>query len=160
MNSKEFEEKLLLINFEVLEREFQQAKNYFSSLQDKITCNEVEQKFPAFCFGNEEIRIKFPTYKIRVIDNQIEHEDLEKLLQGKGSFVIYEETNIIRIPSGENVHSIAIHCLENDLKTNKQTAEKIEKELIKKDIRFERCVASGHYCIPIEVDDEGYLSIK
>lgn len=160
MNSKEFEENLQLINFNLLEEEFQKAKKHFNDLQDKITCDEVEQKFPAFCFGNKEIRIKFPTYKIRVIDNQIEYKDLEQLLQGKGSFIIYEEINVIRIPFGEKVYSIAIHCLEKDLKTNEQTAKKIEKELIKKDIKFERCVTSGHYCIPIEVDDKGYLSIK
>lgn len=159
MNNQEFEEKLQSKNFDLLEREFQKAKNYFRYLQDKITCDEAEQKFPVCYFDNKKIGIKFPTYKIRVIDNQIEYKDLEKLLQGKVSFSIYPEENVFRC-SGEKVPSIAIYCLENDLKTNKQTAEKIEEELIKKDIRFERCVTSGHYCIPIEVDDEGYLSIK
>lgn len=160
MNSTEFEEKLQLSNFNLLEEEFQKAKKYFNDLQDKITSDELEKNFPAFCFGNQEIIIKFPTYKIRVIDNQIDYEDLERFLEGKGNFKIYEETNVVRRSSGENVYSIAIHCLENDLKTNTQTAEKVQKELIKNGVRFERCVTLGLYCIPIEVDDKGYLSIK
>lgn len=71
MNSKEFEERLQLKNFDELDQQYQKTKEFFLNLQEQITCNEVQQRFPAFCFCEREIRIKFPTYFIRIIDNQI-----------------------------------------------------------------------------------------
>ncbi|MCR0417200.1 hypothetical protein MKC71_06985 [[Clostridium] innocuum] len=157
MTSKEFEDKLQLKNFSELEEEFQKTKEYFENLQDKITCEEVSEKFPAFCFLKREIRIKFPTFKVRVIDNQIAYKDLKELLKGLGNFAIYEELNVLRVPSLEPVSSLAIHCLEVGLAANENIAEKIKKKLEENHIISERCVTSGHYCIPIEVDGAGYI---
>ncbi len=160
MNSKEFEERLQLENFEELENEFQKTKDFFLNLQEKITCEEVQQRFPAFCFCKQQIRVKFPTYFIRIIDNQISYSDLESLLSGQGNYFIYEETNVVRIPTLEPVHSLAIHCLETSLTENKKLAEKIENILKQNNIVSERCVSSGHYLIPIKVDDNGFVCIS
>lgn len=160
MNSKEFEENLQLKNFEELEQEYQKTKDFFLNLIENITCEEVPQRFPAFCFCKQEIRIKFPTYFIRIIDNQIDYSELENLLCGQGNFFIYEETNVVKIPSLEPVHSLAIHCLETSLAENKELAEKIESILAKRKIISERCVSSGHYVIPMQIDENGYIHIQ
>lgn len=49
LNSKEFEERLQLNNFSELETEFQKTKNFFEHLNEKIKCDEVSLRFPAFC---------------------------------------------------------------------------------------------------------------
>ena len=90
MTSKEFEECLQLKNFDVLEQQYQEAKKFFLNLHEQITYDEIEQKFPAFCLGKQEIRIKFPTFFIRIIDNQITYSQLEKLLKGQGNYFIYD----------------------------------------------------------------------
>lgn len=163
MNSQQFEDRLQLNNFEELEKEFQKTKNYFENLQSNtITCDEVQMKFPAFCFYNKEIRIKFPTYKIRVINNQISYEELEKLLDGQGNFIIDTEPNVFTFTEStlKQVNSIAINCVESTLKKNIATAQKIEEKLASEQIISERCVTSWHYSIPIEVDDNGYISLR
>lgn len=159
MNSKEFESKLQLDNFDLLEKEFQDTKKFFEQLQDNILSQDVSLKFPAFCFCGQEIRVKFPTYKIRIIDNQIGYANLNELLKGQGNFGIYEETNVVKLPSLQPVQSIAIHCLETDLKANTSTATRIEEILSKQNIQSERCVTSGHYCIQIRIDNEGFVHL-
>lgn len=159
MNSKEFEEHLQLKNFNDLEDQYQKAKEFFLNLKEKITCDEVSQRFPAFCFCNQEIRVKFPTIFIRIINNQISYSDLKNILAGQGNLCISVETNVVKIPTFEHVQSLAIHCLEISLSENEKLAEKIESILKQKNIMSERCVTSGHYLIPIEVDDSGYISI-
>lgn len=160
MNSKEFEENLQLKNFDELEQEYQKTKDFFLNLIENITCEEVPQRFPAFCLCKQEIRIKFPTYFIRIIDNRIDYSELENLLCGQGNFLIYEETNVVKISSLEPVHSLAIHCLESSLTENKELSEKIESILTKRKIISERCVSSGHYIIPMQIDENGYIHIQ
>ena len=160
MTSKEFEECLQLKNFDVLEQQYQEAKKFFLNLHEQITYDEIEQKFPAFCLGKQEIRIKFPTFFIRIIDNQITYSQLEKLLKGQGNYFIYEEPNVVRMPTLEPVHSLAVHCLETSLSDNKWLADRIENMLKGENIGSERCVSSGHYRIPIKVDENGYISLR
>ena len=160
MNSKEFEENLQLKKFGELEQEYQKTKDFFLNLIENITCEEVSQRFPAFCFCEQEIRIKFPTYFIRVIDNRIDYLELKNLLRGQGHFLICQETNVVKIPSLEPVHSLAIHCLETSLTENKELAEKIESILGKRKIISERCVSSAHYVIPMQIDENGYIQIQ
>ena len=105
-------------------------------MRDQITCEEVSQKFPAFCFYKQEIRIKFPTYFIRVINNQITYSELENLLAGQGNYIICEESNVIKLPTFEPVHSLAIHCLETSLSENQNLAEKIENLHIRSRHKF------------------------
>lgn len=159
MNSKEFDEQLQLKNFDKLEESYQHAKNFFLHLNDNITCVEVSQRFPAFCLYNREIRIKFPTYFIRIINRQIPCSDLEKLLNGQGNYYIYEEPNVIKLSTFEPVHSLAIHCLEPSLTENTTLAERIENILKQNNITTERCVSSGHYLIPIKVNENGYIKV-
>lgn len=159
MNSKEFENHLQLKNFEELDRQYKNAKNFFLNLQEQITCKEVSERFPAYCLFNQEIRIKFPTYFIRIINNQITYRDLEDLLEGLGNYFIYEEPNVIKRSTYESVPSLAIHCLETSLEDNTKLVEKIEEILKDKKIDFERCVSSGQYRIPIQVDEHGYISL-
>ena len=159
LSSKEFNEKLQLKNFKELEEEFQKAKIFFENLNYPIKCDDIESKFPAFCLFNEEIRLKFPTYKIRIINSKMNHNDLQKLLGNAGNFLIYEEANVRLLHSLEPVQSTAIHCLESSLSENESTADKIEDILNKNRIRTERVVDSGHYRIPIKVDDKGYATV-
>ena len=159
MNSKEFEEYLQLKNFDKLEEQYQQAKSFFLNLEENITCEEVPQRFPAFCFCKREIRIKFPTYLVRIISNQISLPKLEELLEDQGNLCIYKEPNVVKIPKSAPRQLWAVHCLETSLEKNKNLADKIEKLLERKKIMSERCVSSGHYLIPIKVDENGYICI-
>ena len=159
MNSKEFDKNLQLDNFEYLEEQYQKTKEFFSNLNEKITCDEVKQKFPAFCYCNQEIRIKFPTYFIRIIDNQISCSDLKNLLANQGKFYICKETNVIKISTFKYVDSLAVYCLETSLKKNEELAKKIENLLKQKNIISERCISSGDYIMPIKIDN-GYITIK
>lgn len=104
--------------------------------------------------------IKFPTYKIRIINIQMTHDKLYEILKNSGNYQIYEEANVIMYPSFNPVKSTAIHCLEDNLKDNQSTAEKIEKKLEMLNINYQRCVSYGLYCIPIEVDEDGYIRVK
>lgn len=157
VNSKEFEEKLQKDSFEELENDFQQTKSIFEKLEEKIKYDEVQLNYPAFGLCKQEIRIKFPTYKIRIIDNEMSHEKLREILKDIGNYQIYDESNVVIIPSFNPVKSTAIHCLESSLSENTKTAEKIEKKLNDNNVRTERCVTSGHYRIAIKVDKEGYI---
>lgn len=159
MNSKEFEELLQFKNFNELENQYQKTKDFFLNLEEKITCDEVQEKFPAFCFCKKEIRVKFPTYFVRILNNQISYSDLENLLVGQGNFFIYEETNVVKMSTLESAYSLAIHCLETSLPKNENLVDKIENILKQKNIMSERCLSSGHYSIPIKVDRNGYISI-
>jgi len=159
LNSKEFEERLQLNNFSELETEFQKTKNFFEHLNEKIKCDEVSLRFPAFCLWEQEIRIKFPTFKIRIINHKKSHSELQELLKDVGIYSIYEETNVVKLPGLNPVQSTAIHCLEVGLDRNIRTADKIEELLNDNQIQTQRCVDSGHYLIPIKVDEEGYIKI-
>lgn len=158
-NSKEFEDHLRLKNFDELEKQFQETKKIFLDLKDDILYSEIKEKFPAFGFFEQEVRIKFPTYFIRIIDNQITQSELEQLL-GIDQYSISEETNVVKFPSLKPVHSLAVHCLKTSLAENLALAEKIENILQHHNITSERCVSSGHFIIPITVDDNGYIKIK
>lgn len=160
MNSKEFEECLQLGNYDELEKQYQQTKSFFLNLNENITCEEVPQRFPAFCLCEKELRIKFPTYLVRVMGDQISCSDLEKLLEKQGNFVIYKELNVVKSPEFAPIQSLAIHCLETSLKENKILVEKIESVLASKKIMSERCVSSGHYRIRIEVNKNGFICIQ
>ncbi|NFO11227.1 hypothetical protein FDB29_08970 [Clostridium botulinum] len=159
LSSKEFDKKLHIDNFQELEKEFQQARKFFENLNDKIKYNEVKLKFPAFGLFNQEIRIKFPTYKIRIINNKMSHDDLRELLKGIYNYEIRDEPNVVMFPSLRPVQSTAIYCLEINLDANTRIAEKIEKKLGDHHIRTERCVDSAQYSIPITVDEEGYIMV-
>lgn len=160
LTSKEFDTNLQLDNFDKLEKEYQDTKKFFQKLSENIKCDEVEIKFPAFCSFKQHIMIKFPTYKIRIINIQMTHDKLYEILKNSGNYQIYEEANVITYPSFNPVKSTAIHCLEDNLKDNQSTAEKIEKKLEMLNINYQRCVSYGLYCIPIEVDEDGYIRVK
>ncbi|NFH45694.1 hypothetical protein FC976_00310 [Clostridium sporogenes] len=159
LSSKKIDEKLQNYNFQELEKEFQRGKNFFENLNEKIKWDEIQLKFPAFCLVNQEIIIKFPTYKIRIINNKMSHNDLRELLKDIYNYQIDEETNVVMFSSLEPVQSTAIHCLETNLDANTCTAKEIEKKLEEQHIRTERCVDYGYYCIPIKVDEEGYITV-
>jgi len=159
MNSKEFEKILHIDNFNLLDTEYTKTKDFFLNLKGQITCKEVSEKFPAFCFAEKEIRIKFPTYFIRIVDEQISYSELKDLLKNQSNYLIYEEPNVIKPSTYASVSSIAIHCLKSSLSENERLAEQIENILNYKNIRFERCVSSRHYVIPINVDKDGYIHI-
>ncbi|WP_035301614.1 hypothetical protein [Clostridium sp. DL-VIII] len=159
LSNKEFDERLQINNFEELEKEFQQAKNFFENLNDEIKCDEVQLRFPDFYPLDQEIVIKFPTYKIRIINNKMSHNDLRELLKGIYNYQIDEETNVVIFPSLKPVQSTAIHCLETNLDSNARTAEEIVKRLEEHCIRAERCVDCGYYSIPIKVDEEGCITV-
>lgn len=160
LSSKEFDNKLQDDNLGELEKESQSAREVFKHLDNKkIKRDEVELKYPAFCLFDKQLRIKFPTYKIRISNNQISYDDLQKLLDGINNCIIYEESNVVEIPSLNPIQSIAVHCLGSDLNQNIRIADNIEKRLNKDNIYTQRCVTSGHYCIPINVDKEGYIEV-
>ena len=122
LSSKDFDDKLQLDNFEELEKEYQSTKKLFLGLNNKIKCDDVALKYPAFCYGEETLIIKFPTYKIRVINNKFECEKSDELLGHCGNYRVYEEGNVVIMPSLKHVQSTAIHCLEDSLDENEKTA--------------------------------------
>lgn len=163
--SKEFDEKLQISNFQLLETEYQNAKNSFLKSKGKIsnyTYDQIESKFPAFVYCKQSIMLKFPTYKIRVIinnHNSINCNQLSNLLNFSGKYEIYEETNVVLYPSLEPVRTIAIQCLEDNLKMNDSTAKNIQSLLDKNGINSQKCVTSGLYCIPIQVNSNDYFTV-
>lgn len=160
LNSREFDEKLQINNFEKLEEEFEQAKKFFEHLNNKIKYNEVELNFPAYCYEKQEIRIKFPAYKIRIINNgEINYNDLQELLKNIYSYKIECENSVFNIHSFKPVHSINIRCLGTNLYESLCVAEKIEERLKEENIHTERCVDYGYYRIPMRVNEEGYITI-
>ena len=159
LSCKEFDTKLQIDNFKMLEQEYQQTKKFFRELNEKFKCDDLEIKFPAFCSFNQHIMIKFPTYKIRVVNSEMTHDELYEILKGSGNYKIYEEPNVVMYPSLKPVKSTAIHCLEDNLNYNQNMAEKIEMKLKNININYQRCVSYGLYCIPIEVDEHGYLLV-
>lgn len=160
MNSKEFNDKLRLENFEELESKYQQTKLYFEQLNDNITCEEVKKKFPAFCFDEKVLCIMFPTFKIRIINEKINENYCYKLLSNIGNYEIYEESNIVSLPKFIPIQTLTIHCLEDNLDKNIETAEKIEDKLASKHFCYERHVAYGLYSLPIKVDEAGYILVN
>ena len=158
LNSKEFDNNLNIDKFSELESYYQQTKKHFEQLTDKIKSDEVALKFPAFCYLKEYLMIKFPTFKIRFINSKLNHDEINKILKDSGNFKIYAECNIITIPSLKPVHSIAIHCLEDNLSKNEKLASEIQSKLEKEGIYSEKCVTSGYYSIPIVIDKEGYIA--
>ena len=90
------------------------------------------------------------------------YEDLEKILKGAGNFRIYDEANVVIWGTLKPVQSTAIHCLESSLDENVKTAKEVRKRLEENKIHSEICVDSGHYLIPIKVDEdngEKYITI-
>lgn len=156
LTSKEFDEKLRSDKFQELEEEFQHTKSFFESLNEKIVCTEVESKFPAFCWDNH-ILIKFPTYKIRIKNNKMSQDALQKKLVNVGNFRIYDESIYVS-HTWESVQLTAIHCLEDSLDKNIEIATKIENILNQENICTERWVDCGYYPILIE-KEEGYIKV-
>lgn len=160
LSSKEFNTKLQSNNFDELEREYQEAKGFFQSPSRKLKWVDVENKFPAFYLPEQCIMIKFPTYKIRVINTKVSQNELNKMLKDTGNYKIYEETNVVSYPELNPVKSTAIHCLEDNLEDNENTAKEIEGKLKENNINCERWVSYGLYCIPVEVDKDGYILLS
>ena len=158
LSSREFDEQLQLDNFEKLEEEYQSTKKFFLELNDKIKCDDVALQYPAFCYGEETLIIKFPTYKIRVINNKFDYDKSDEILSNCGNYRVYEEGNVVTMPSLNSVQSTAIHCLEDSLDENEKVSIEIQSRLKKEGIYSEKCVTSGYYCIPIVVDEEGYIT--
>jgi len=161
LSSKEFNEKLNIDNMKELEMEFQKTIKFFTNLNDKIKCDEVEFQFPAYCLINQAVYIKFPTYKIRILHDEISIEEIHQLLKDLNinNYEIYKETNVVLSQSSKTENSIVIHCLSTNLDANTSAADEILKKLKekKKDIKAEKCVDYGCYCIRINVDEEGYI---
>lgn len=160
LSSQMFENKLNINNFQELEDAFQSTKKFFENLNEQIKSHEVSDRFPAYCFQDNQIHIKLPTYKVRIINNTLSHEELTNLLGSIGHYGIYEETNVCLLPSLEPVQSTAIHCLESNLSANQKTAEDIKKALLSQNILSERCVTSAIHIIAITVDEQGFIHIK
>lgn len=158
-NSKQFEEDLHISKFDELESEFQEAKKFFENFKGKMSIEYISENFPGFCFNNELLYLKFPTYKIRILNNKLKYEEIENMLKPEQNFVIYEETNVITIPDFRPVEATAIHCLYTELSQNTLLAEKITDTLQKQGIYSERCVASALYSLPIKVDDDNNFEI-
>ena len=159
MNSKDFDARLQLDNFRELEQNYQDAKKFFLHLKEKIRCDEVEARFPAFCCGEKQLRIKYPTYSVRIINEHITYTKLKELLSGQENIFISQEANVVGIPDLKPVIAWSICCLRTSLPENERLAEQIEKILESHGLVSERCVASGHYTIPIDVDNDGYIII-
>lgn len=161
LNWKEFDKNLHENNFPELESYYQQTRKYFEQLTDKIKSDEISLKFPASCdLENYILNIKFPTYKIRLINCKLNHDEINKILKDSGNYQIYEESGVYEASSFKPVHCITIHCLEDSIYKNKNLASKIKStsELEKECIFLERWPALGLCNIPIVIDEEEYIT--
>lgn len=120
-----------------------------------MKCNKDFQHFASV---NGKLELNFQLILLELLTIKF-LSDLKNLLKDQGNYYIYEEINVVKEPTLEPVHSLAIHCLETSLSDNKKLAERIESILKDKSIVSERCVSSGHYIIPIQVDEKGYICI-
>ncbi len=156
--SYEFENKLQRENFDELERQSQETRAYFSNLKEKFKESDVQSKFPAYYnIYNRCLYVKFPTYKIRIINNRKSQNEIKSMLN-ISSIAVYDEPNVVLLPSLKPVQCTAVHCLETSLEKNESLADRIEEILSKNGICTERGVAYGVYPIQINVDDDGYFS--
>lgn len=160
MRSQEFEEQLNFANYPELEKAYIETRDFFENGCCNLSPEEVHNQHPAFCYLDKFVMIKFPTYKVRVIDDNVSIEELNKQLLGLGMLYIYHETDTVIYPTMQRVNSIAIHCLELSLLDNRTLVEKIEEKLSTLGCHFERCVAFGLYSVPIEVKDNKIYKIS
>lgn len=160
LNSKEFNDKLQSNNLKELEKDYQEAKSFFEAPDQELKCDDISKKFHAFYYDNGIVMIKFPTYKIRVVNGKVSQEELDEILKGIGRYEIYEEVNVFSYPEFDSVNSIAIHCLEDNLEANQSTAGKIEDKLKENDINCERWVSYGLHPILVKVNKEGKILLN
>ncbi|NGT12387.1 hypothetical protein G6Y96_11595, partial [Clostridium perfringens] len=115
LTSLEFNEKLHLDNFELLEKEFQNARKYLENSSDELEVSHLKSAYPIYFEYNDLLMVKFPTFKVRIINNEKTENELKDMLKEYGYFTVYDESNVVLMPSFKPVQSTVIHCLGNSL---------------------------------------------
>ncbi|MFQ9726900.1 MAG: hypothetical protein ACLRYN_04755 [Clostridium perfringens] len=160
LTSLEFNEKLHLDNFELLEKEFQNARKYLENSSDELEVSHLKSAYPIYFEYNDLLMVKFPTFKVRIINNEKTENELKDMLKEYGYFTVYDESNVVLMPSFKPVQSTVIHCLGNSLEENKKMAENIISKLKNKHIASEKCVTYGCYPISIKYINKEKTFIK
>ena len=144
LSSSEFEEELCFANMDKLDKCFQIAKK---AIYDKgIECDALSfsDLYPGYIYGNQ-IRLKMPTFSIRIINDSYSKEQIDKMLSNFEKIFVYVETNVWIDKSIKSC--ISVLCLESELTKNVVLAEDIMNALAERDIASEKCISSTHYCI-------------
>ena len=135
-------------------------KKYFEEINEEISIAEAEEKYPMF-YMNENIFIKFPTYKIRIIDKEIEFKDVQELLKEIKCISIYEECNVVDRNDifFKQIYPITVHCLKTKLIDNIALAEQIEQILEEHRLISERCITFACYPMRVTINEKGNIVV-
>lgn len=156
MNAREFEDKFKLENFEELEKAFKEGKVFFDNFHGKTTFKEVENQFPVVIYRNL-ISIMYPAHKIWIMSEETTFEDIVKLISGYETINVDVETEVIDLCSGNKIFTTTIHCMSEDLSTNRLICSKIMKILDEKEIIYERSIEIDYHKVYVEVDEKGNI---
>lgn len=154
-NSKQFDEDLQLKNFESLEKDFQEAKKFYTNMK----CDDVAKHYPGFCFEKSILYLKYPTYKVVFFNRKIEHREIGQMLQCEQNYEICDEPNVVSFPSMVQLKMTSIYCLCTNLTDNTEFAKRIMSTLEKAGIYSERWITSALYAFPIQVNEDDFFTI-
>ena len=154
MNKQDFINKFHLDNYEELEYASQEAKKYFRNFSGSISFEEVSKRFPVEIYRNR-IKILYPTYKIRVIDDKNLNEEVLGTLRKIKNVDVEIEKDVVKYPSMKTIWPISVYCKEENLSLNKKLVDKIRKILENYNIEYEQSVEKGEYYIWVNVDEKG-----